>query len=243
MFNLESKRQKRYKIIQKYYPGLIRPEHIYAGEVGKRLSSGSVVLELGCGRNPASAVKDSVVKAKLFTGLDLDLNHLKQAKENCRPVYGNAQVLPFKDCSFDMIFCRSVLEHVETPEVMVKEIERVLKPGGNFVFLTPNKWAYFAIVSRLIPDKFHGAIVKKIYGRDEEDTFKTHYLINSRGQIRMLLKKTGLIEDRIIMMQQYPVELWFSLILLYMGILFEKIVNKYETFSFLRSNIIGCYRK
>jgi len=41
--------------------------------------------------------------------------------------------LPFSDGEADAVYCISVVEHVENPEGMIKEIARILKPGGLFV--------------------------------------------------------------------------------------------------------------
>ncbi len=240
----KTKREKRYKIIQKYYPGLPRPEHLYFKQIKEKIKRDSVVLEIGCGRAPGDGVLGPLKHARFFVGLDMDFDHLKLInKERCKPVYGDAHFAPFKESSFNIIICRSVLEHIENPGEFVQAIDRILKPHGFFVFLTPNKWSYFCVVSRLIPNRFHAYIAKKIYEREEEDTFKTFYRINSSATIKNLFEKTSMKEDKIIMRQQYPIELWFSLLLLYAGILFEKIINRYKIFSFLRSNIIGCYRK
>lgn len=244
MKKANTKREKRYKIIQKHYPGLPRPEHLYFKKIEEKIERGFVVLEIGCGRTPGYGVLESLKHISFFVGLDMDFNHLKLInKDICKPVYGDAHFEPFTDASFNVIICRSVLEHIECPEKFVQSIDRILKPGGFFIFLTPNKWSYFSVVSRLMPNKYHAYIAKKIYQREEEDTFKTFYRINSRANLKNLFEKTSLIEDEIIMRQQYPIELWFSLVLLYAGILFEKIVNRSNSLSFLRGNIIGCYRK
>jgi SAM-dependent methyltransferase len=45
---------------------------------------------------------------------------------------------PFRSNSFDFIFSKSVIEHVENIELMMKESNRVLKPGGTMVIMTPD---------------------------------------------------------------------------------------------------------
>jgi ubiquinone/menaquinone biosynthesis C-methylase UbiE len=45
----------------------------------------------------------------------------------------DAEELPFPDASFDIVYSWGVIHHSEKPEVIIKEILRVLKPGGNFV--------------------------------------------------------------------------------------------------------------
>jgi len=51
-------------------------------------------------------------------------------------VTGDAHFLPFRPCSFQNILCTEVLEHLTNPEQAVREMERVLKPGGTLVLST-----------------------------------------------------------------------------------------------------------
>ena len=48
------------------------------------------------------------------------------------------QPLPYKNNSFDIIFCKSVIEHLYYPEKTFKEVYRILKEGGAFVVMTPD---------------------------------------------------------------------------------------------------------
>lgn len=52
-------------------------------------------------------------------------------------IVGDIHNLPLRDSSVDAIICMNVLEHVEDPQKAVKEIYRVLKPGGYCYFDTP----------------------------------------------------------------------------------------------------------
>jgi SAM-dependent methyltransferase len=52
----------------------------------------------------------------------------------------NNEALPFKDNSFDVVFCKSAIEHTH-PDHLIPEIYRILKPGGKVVILTLD-WYY-----------------------------------------------------------------------------------------------------
>ncbi len=52
----------------------------------------------------------------------------------------HAQSLPWSDGSFDMVTCQTVLMHVTDPEAVVREMVRVLRPGGLFVAVEPNNF-------------------------------------------------------------------------------------------------------
>ncbi len=49
---------------------------------------------------------------------------------NLKQIQGSAISIPLRDESVDMVFCASLIEHVARPDAVLKEIERVLKPGG-----------------------------------------------------------------------------------------------------------------
>lgn len=60
---------------------------------------------------------------------------------------GNAEKIPFKNNTFDFVLSRHVLEHVDNPEKMIKEIKRVIKKGGIIQIAVPHP----SIEKRLIP--------------------------------------------------------------------------------------------
>lgn len=55
--------------------------------------------------------------------------------QNVRFQIGDAENLPFPDATFDMITCRFGAHHFPNPEKAVKEVSRVLKPGGRFLLV------------------------------------------------------------------------------------------------------------
>jgi ubiquinone/menaquinone biosynthesis C-methylase UbiE len=57
-------------------------------------------------------------------------------------VVADAYSLPYADGAVDAIFCEAVLEHLEFPEVAVREMFRVLRAGGQVFAATPFLYAY-----------------------------------------------------------------------------------------------------
>lgn len=88
------------------------------------------VLDLGCGLGCMGRLKpDSAIE---IYGLDIDEGAVAQAAQ-----YENAQVwnletqrLPFDGEYFDAVLAKDILEHLQTPWVLVEEIYRTLRPGG-----------------------------------------------------------------------------------------------------------------
>lgn len=91
----------------------------------------SYALDLGCG--------DTIYKANFeqigYTYIGLDCSSPKATLQ------GDAHTLPFKDNSFEVIFTRSVFEHLHNPFMAANEVYRILKPNGLFIgsvaFLEP----------------------------------------------------------------------------------------------------------
>jgi len=107
-------------------------------------------------------------------------------------VTASAEALPFADGSFDLVICSWVLEHLQRPERAFAEISRVLRPGGHFIFLTPNARHPITLLNRLFPGGIQRPLVAKFYGRAEEDTFPVVYRANTRKHIDELARKAKL---------------------------------------------------
>ena len=161
--------------------------------VSSRLTPASHVLDLGCGRG--GVVELFWRDVKLAAGLDPDVPSLSEHRAPGMPVIrGVGERLPFVDRSFDLIVCLWVLEHLKEPLATLREVRRVLRPGGHFIFLTPNLRHPLMVANRLgkaLP-RLQNRLVPRLYGRAEVDTFPVQYRANSRGAIRDLAAAAGL---------------------------------------------------
>jgi len=93
------------------------------------------VLDIGCGEKPY----EELFNTTSYTGVDIETTKEYHASSKV-DVYYNGVDLPFESNTFDSIVCFEVLEHVFEPESMVKEMYRVLKPGGKIILTTPFIW-------------------------------------------------------------------------------------------------------
>ena len=95
--------------------------------------------------------------------------------------------------SADAVVTDFVLEHLEDPGRFFAEAARVLSPGGYICIRTPNAASYVAWISRLVPRRWHPAVLQKAQPeRREEDVFPARYRCNSVWRLRRMLKRHGL---------------------------------------------------
>ena len=98
------------------------------------------VLELGCGEGRGIGLIEK--KAKSFTALDKIESVINLLKEKYPSHKFNTSSFPpvtlFSDNSFDTIISFQVIEHIKDDVLFIKEIYRLLRPGGKALITTPN---------------------------------------------------------------------------------------------------------
>lgn len=94
------------------------------------------LLDFGCGSKPYEKYFDKVSE---YVGCDIEASGHGHANEKI-DVFYDGKTLPFEDCSFDNILSSEVFEHIFNLEPMIKELHRVLKPGGGILVTVPFVW-------------------------------------------------------------------------------------------------------
>ena len=89
-------------------------------------------LDVGCGHKPYE--KTFFAGAEKYIGMDYLTDRSKP------DVVGSATDIPLGDASFDTVVSTEVLEHVPDPLKALREMYRVLKPGGYLILSTPMYW-------------------------------------------------------------------------------------------------------
>ncbi len=161
--------------------------------VRSHVAAQSSVLDLGCGRG--GVVELLWREVRLAAGLDPDSPSLNEHRAHGMPVIrGVGERLPFVDESFDLVVSLWVLEHLQEPVDTFREVRRVLRPGGHFVFLTPNMRNPLMVANRIgkaLPG-LQRRLVPRFYGRDEADTFPVRYRANTVEAVRAHARASGL---------------------------------------------------
>ncbi len=115
-------------------PAARRPHLDLLGEAAAFLAPGSRVLDVGAGDAPYR---------ELFAAHDyrtVDWEGTIYAPEQGPDYVGLADDLPIENASFDAVLCTQVLEHVPEPAAVLRELYRVLRPGGWLWLTTPLTW-------------------------------------------------------------------------------------------------------
>jgi len=128
-----------------------RPKTTYPGKLALHLKNKyyketGALLDIGCGRG--DMLKAFYSEGFKVAGTDLS----PSSKEACKPHPFKASNLEkdpllFEDNSFDCVFSKSVIEHLHNPMPLLKQANRVLKPGGQGIIMTPSwmhtRWGPF----------------------------------------------------------------------------------------------------
>lgn len=198
------------------------------------------ILDIGAG---AGIVPEMDFKglASRVVGVDLDprVVHNRFLDEGR---VANAEALPYPDATFDLVFADNVMEHIERPECVFREIARVLKPTGILLFKTPNALHYMPLIARMTPHGFH-RFVNKLRGRATIDTFPTRYRVNTPWQIRKFAIASGFKVENLGQIEGRPeyLRMWAPLYVL--GFLYERLVNSMRLLSPFRVLLVAELRK
>lgn len=154
------------------------------------------ILDLGCGYGEFAGVfYDSSVEM----GVDisgLDLQFAAQSKKYEQLVLADARKMPFVDCQFKTVLSVSVIEHIGETRKVLREVERVLVPGGQFVFTTPCKgFTKFMFYPRIFRALGLSGIAK-FYENGINKIFK-HVSLFDESEWRTMLTDSGFTVETI----------------------------------------------
>jgi SAM-dependent methyltransferase len=207
--------------------------------VSGRLPLRGIVLDIGAGKGDAS----HPCRRSGITLIGVDESwDVKENQNLDEYLVQDAESLPFESETIDLVFSDFTFEHLESPRLVVSEIQRVLKPQGFLVFRTVNILHYVALSSILMPDTFRDDAIE-ISGRTAADCFPTFYRLNSKRTISRVLQQDGFEIEEIVRIEGPPDYLSFSNLFYRIGVAYERIANSTERLGFLRANLLVAARR
>lgn len=116
------------------------------------------ILENGCG--VGAYLSRFMLTAKHAVGIEIEYERGHAARQICPNdntdiVNSCGEYLPFKDNNFDLVLSHEVIEHVNDDLLCVREMVRVLKPGGRIILFCPNRGYPFETHGIYWKGKYH----------------------------------------------------------------------------------------
>ncbi len=129
---------------------------------------GQRALEIGCGRGVGVEILLDRFEVREVDAFDLDLLMIEAARRRLAKKYpldcvrlnvGDASAIPHQDATFDAVFDFGAIHHIPDWRAAVREVRRVLRPGGQFYFMEVtkqclNRWIVRTFLDHPRTDRF-----------------------------------------------------------------------------------------
>jgi ubiquinone/menaquinone biosynthesis C-methylase UbiE len=157
-----------------------------------RITPRAPILEIGCGRGAGACLIQEEFRPASLHAFDLDQQmirlagrYLKAESEDRICLYvGDATALPYRDGVLDAVFGFGVLHHLPDWRAGVREIARVLKPGG----------IYF--LEEFYPQFYQNFLARRLFLHPEHDRFYSHDLMAALAEAGFELQ--GRLEQKML---------------------------------------------
>jgi ubiquinone/menaquinone biosynthesis C-methylase UbiE len=165
------------------------------------LGAGSRLLEVGCGAG--NLLLQATVSGSYPVALDLSMQALTFVRSrledasssteapsgfSCTQAIGES--LPLKDNTFDCVLMSEVIEHLEAPQISIREAARVLRPDGRLLVTTPNYRSFWPVMEWAV-DRLNMA--PKMAGEQHISRFYPSSLKNLLTESGLMIEYAGSI--------------------------------------------------
>lgn len=156
-------------------PALELALHVSRYRFAAPFVAGRSVLDAGCGVGYGSTDL-ATEPPPWYVGLDRSVDAIRVARGRYRALgrrflVADVSALPFKDDQFDVVLSFEVVEHLGTVDLYLRELRRVLRPGGTCVVSTPNK-RWFSGGRPATRNPYH---VREYYPAEFADLLRRHF--------------------------------------------------------------------
>jgi ubiquinone/menaquinone biosynthesis C-methylase UbiE len=157
-----------------------------------RIAPQARILEIGCGRGAGARLIQQEFQPAVLHAFDLDHRmiylagrYLKaESKDKICLYVGDASTLPYRDGVMDAVFGFGVLHHLPDWRGGLREIARVLKPGG----------IYF--LEEFYPQFYQNLLARRLFLHPEHDRFYSHDLLKALAEAGFELQ--GRLEQKLL---------------------------------------------
>lgn len=181
------------QVLDKYYykrPGWKNGTTQFHELIGQYAISDADILEIGAG--PSNGTTALLAGLGTVTGLDIDPAVRENTHCHHTSVYDGVRI-PLESGSFDLVVSDYVCEHIEHPLELMREVFRVVRPGGCYIFRTPNLWHYVSLIAKCTPHWFHNRIANRVrrLADNSHEPYPTYHRMNTRHSCCKILAEAG----------------------------------------------------
>ncbi len=167
-------------------------DHLHRYAIAKQYVTGKTVLDIASGEGYGTNLLSE--HAAFVYGVDIDEAAVTAAthkyhKNNIRFQQGSTSAIPLENQSVDVVVSFETIEHHDQHDEMLREIKRVLKPGGIVIISTPDKLYYSD--QRNFKNEFH---IKELY-QQEFETLLSGYFTEQQLLAQRYSNGNSLITD------------------------------------------------
>jgi ubiquinone/menaquinone biosynthesis C-methylase UbiE len=193
-------------MIAKWYAkngGRVSEQKLLAKKIKDTLSKGGDVLEVapGPGYLALELAKSNIYRV---TGLEISKTFIEIAQDNAKKAnvdvqfrQGNASEMPFEDKTFDFIICVAAFKNFSQPVEAIREMYRVLKPGGKACIVDLRRDVPLEQIDKHIKDDLHMRGFNTYFTKM---VFRSFLLKNaySKAEIEGLVSQTSFVQAKIL---------------------------------------------
>ncbi len=233
--------RRLYYRVRKYFPAKANVAAEYPSFVGSFARNGDVIVDVGGGARCAFATECA---GSHIIAVDVSASELEKNREVAdRKVADVTRQIPIPDNSSDIVSSRYVLEHLRGVEHFAAEAFRVLKPGGVFITLFPNKLAPFSVINRILPVSLARRVAYALKEQASEfGIFPAYYECCTPREYRRLLESKGFtaIDIKVAYSQSSYFNFFMPLALIFL--IYEWIISRLNLEG-LSAHVLICARK
>jgi SAM-dependent methyltransferase len=196
------------------------------------------ILEIGPSRGGQTSGFLAGLASELV-GLDVD-DDVARNPHLTRALKYDGSRFPLVDASFDAAVLDYVLEHIENPPALFREVHRILRPGGAVLFRTPNARHYVSLLGRILPDRL------SVWARSHPEDHRVYprfFRCNTASACRRVLAAAGFRVEVLRQIEKEPSYGMGSRALFLLMTAYERFVNSTDWLAGWRANLLAAARK
>jgi 2-polyprenyl-6-hydroxyphenyl methylase/3-demethylubiquinone-9 3-methyltransferase len=161
------------------------------------LKYGSVVYDVGGGKNPVIGLGAKRRLGLRLVGLDIDQDELAASPSGVYDERICADITQYRgQADADLVVCQALLEHVRDSQAAITAIASILKPRGSALIFLPSRNAVFARINLLLPQQLKRKILHTVFPSTIRDQgFPAYYNHCTPADFRCLAANSGLAVD------------------------------------------------